>query len=77
MTTVLTDTEEQVIKSIAAGNQLKDLAYATHRSYKTIDSHKTSAMKKLGLHNRAELVQFCIATGRVQLIFDSSGKRVR
>ena len=77
MTTVLTQREENIIKLLAEGKQLKDIAAIMQRSCKTIDCQKTSAMKKLGISNRAELVKYCIATGRVQLAFDASGKRIR
>ena len=46
----LTPKEKMVLKLIAEGNSNKDIAAKLNLSVKTIDTHRTSFMKKLDLH---------------------------
>ena len=45
---------------LARGNSLKQVASELHRSYKTVDNQTTCLMRKLDVHNRAELVRLAI-----------------
>jgi DNA-binding NarL/FixJ family response regulator len=46
-----------VVHSLVEGLTVKQIAIAMSLSGKTVDNHKTKAMAKLGVHNRAELVR--------------------
>ncbi len=56
----LTDRETEVLRSIARGYSNKEIAAALKLSTKTIEAHKANAMRKLGIANRIEIVQYAI-----------------
>ena len=56
----LTDREAEVLRSIARGYSNKEIAAALKLSTKTIEAHKANAMRKLGIVNRIEIVQYAI-----------------
>lgn len=56
----LTRRELEVIRLLAQGQSLKQVAQSLYVSYKTVDSHTYNLMRKLGLRNRAELVHYAI-----------------
>jgi len=57
---VLTARERQVLKLLAEGKTVRAAATALGLSSKTVDAHKFNLMRKLGLHNKAELVMWAI-----------------
>jgi DNA-binding NarL/FixJ family response regulator len=63
----LTERERQVLKLIAEGQTSKEIAQALDLSVKTVITHRTNLMEKLGLHNRAELVKFAVRLGLIQV----------
>jgi two-component system, NarL family, response regulator NreC len=63
----LTDRERQVLKLIAEGQTSKEIAAALDISVKTVITHRTNLMQKLGLHNRTELVKFAMRLGLIQV----------
>lgn len=63
----LTEREREVLGLLAQGNSLKEVAQKLHRSYKTADNHKMNLMKKLGVHDRVELVRLAIRAGEVEV----------
>jgi len=56
----LTHREREVLKLLAEGHTVRAVAEVLHLSQKTVDTHKTNLMRKLGLHNRVELVKYAI-----------------
>src|SRR5258706_13900456 len=50
--TGLTSRERDVIRLLAEGKSLKEVARVLHVSVKTADTHKTNLMRKLDLHDR-------------------------
>lgn len=64
---LLTDRELQVLRLIARGMSRKAIAEQLCRSPMTIDNHRKSIMRKLDLHDRAELVRYAIAEGLVEV----------
>ncbi|MBI2831564.1 MAG: response regulator transcription factor [Chloroflexi bacterium] len=62
----LSDREKQVLKLIAEGNTAQQIADTLHLSIKTIMTHRTNLMEKLGFHNRAELIKYAIRKGLVR-----------
>ena len=68
---LLTDREREVLKLLADGLSVKEVATRLDRSTKTVEVHKYNLMRKLGVHDRAELVKYAIAHRLVQLpVFD-------
>ncbi len=63
----LTERERQVLKLIAEGQTSKEIARALDLSVKTVITHRTNLMQKLGLHNRAELVKYAVRLGVIQV----------
>lgn len=57
---ILTDREIEVLKLIAAGMSNKEIGDKLFISHRTVDSHRTSLMKKLSVHNVAGLIRFAI-----------------
>ncbi len=56
----LTKREYEVLGLVAAGKTNKELAEALFISVKTVETHKTHIMEKLGLKNTTELVKYAI-----------------
>jgi two-component system, NarL family, response regulator NreC len=68
---LLTDREREVLKLLADGLSVKEVASRLDRSVKTVEVHKYNLMRKLGVRDRAGLVKYAIAHRLVQLpIFD-------
>lgn len=61
----LTPRELQVVKLVAEGITNRNIATLLNVSIKTVDTHRTAAMRKIGVHTAAELVRWAI---RGQLI---------
>ena len=57
---VLTTREREVLKLLAEGRTVRSAAGVLGLSAKTVDAHKFNLMRKLGLHNKAELVMWAI-----------------
>lgn len=59
----LTTRETQVIKLMAWGHSNKEIAAKLDLSVKTVETHKTKAMQKLGMRTRIDVVQFAVLEG--------------
>ena len=59
----LSDREFQVLRRLAAGVSLTAIGNELHLSVKTISTHKSRILEKLGLANQAELIRYAIAHG--------------
>ena len=57
---VLTAREREVLKLLAEGRTVRSAASVLGLSIKTVDAHKFNLMRKLGIHNKAELVMWAI-----------------
>ena len=57
---VLTAREREVLKLLAEGRTVRSAADVLGLSAKTVDAHKFNLMRKLGIHNKAELVMWAI-----------------
>lgn len=60
---LLTSREKQVLRMIANGMSRTQIADRLCRSPMTIDNHRKSILKKLGIHDRVELVLYAISEG--------------
>jgi two-component system response regulator NreC len=56
----LSDREREVLKLLADGLALKEIASRLLLSVKTVDTHKTNMMRKLDLHDRAAVIKYAI-----------------
>jgi DNA-binding NarL/FixJ family response regulator len=64
---VLTAREREVLKLLAEGKTVRSAAGVLGLSVKTVDAHKFNLMRKLGIHNKAELVMWAIQKRVVKL----------
>lgn len=62
---VLTERETEVLARIARGESNKHMARALVLSVKTIEKHRSNLMRKLMLHNTAEVTMFAIRNGLI------------
>ena len=63
----LSDREREVLKLLADGLALKEIAVHLVLSVKTVDAHKTNLMRKLDLHDRSELIKYAIQRKLIRL----------
>ncbi|MDP9053191.1 MAG: response regulator transcription factor [Acidobacteriota bacterium] len=63
----LSDREREVLKLLADGLALKDIASRLVLSVKTVDAHKTNMMRKLDLHDRSEVIKYAIQQKLIRL----------
>jgi two-component system response regulator NreC len=64
---MLTAREHEVLKLLAEGRTVRSAAGILGLSIKTVDAHKFNLMRKLGIHNKAELVMWAIQKRVVKL----------
>lgn len=56
----LTQREKEILQLIAEGHSSKSVGKILHLSSKTIDCHREKIMKKLNIHNIADLTKYAI-----------------
>ena len=61
--TRLSDREYQIFQPIAAGGSVTEIAQKLNLSVKTVSTHKTHIMEKMGCTNTAELIHYAIQHG--------------
>lgn len=59
----LTPRQLEVLRHLAQGHSVKEIARRMHLSQKSVDSHKYRIMNKLGIHDRVELARYAIREG--------------
>jgi DNA-binding NarL/FixJ family response regulator len=62
----LTSREREIVQLLAEGQSNKQIATKLDLSVKTVETHRTSAMRKLGLKSLPDLVRFAIRNQIVQ-----------
>ena len=62
-TKVLSQREQQVLKMLAYGHTLVEIAGRLNISRKSIETYRARIREKLGLHTRAEIVRYALETG--------------
>ncbi len=55
-----------MLRYLALGYTVKEVAAMMHLSAKSIDSHKYRIMKKLNLHDRVHLARYAIREGLLE-----------
>lgn len=63
----LTTREREVLKVLAEGASVKEIACDLNLSVKTVEAHKFNLMRKLDIHNKAQLVQYAIQKKIIKL----------
>jgi DNA-binding NarL/FixJ family response regulator len=63
----LTKREREILKMLAEGRSVKEIAGGFDLSVKTIEAHKFNLMRKLDIHNKAQLVQYAIQKKIIRL----------
>ena len=58
--TLLSDREFQVLQLIAGGKTVGEIARRLALSVKTVSTHKTRILQKMGLANQAELIRYAL-----------------
>jgi DNA-binding NarL/FixJ family response regulator len=61
--TRLTARQREVLQLLAEGRTTKEVAQLLDISVRTVEFHKSRLMEELGLHSRAALVKYAIASG--------------
>jgi two-component system, NarL family, response regulator NreC len=64
----LTKREREILKMLAEGCSVKEIATEFQLSVKTVEAHKFNLMRKLDIHNKAQLVQYAIQKKLVRLM---------
>jgi two-component system response regulator NreC len=59
----LTDREREILKLLAEGYTISEIAEMLTLSPKTIDGHKTRLMSKLDIHSRTDLIKYAARKG--------------
>jgi DNA-binding NarL/FixJ family response regulator len=59
----LTDREREMLKLVVEGYTAKEIANMLFISLRTVETHKTNLMRKLDIHNKADLIRFAIRKG--------------
>jgi two-component system response regulator NreC len=67
----LTPREREVVKMIAEGNSAREIASLLGLSVKTVEAHRFNLMRKLDIHNRAQLVTYAIQKKIVNLLAEA------
>lgn len=63
---VLSSREREILRLIADGLSAKEIASSLAISTKTVEAHRTSLMRKLGVRKATELVRYAVKHGLVE-----------
>jgi DNA-binding CsgD family transcriptional regulator len=63
----LTPRERQIVKLVAEGNSNKRIASILNVSIKTVETHRSAAMRKIGAKSSADLALYAARNELVQL----------
>jgi DNA-binding NarL/FixJ family response regulator len=62
-TSDLTNRQREILVLLADGKTGKQIAQQLHISVKTVEFHKASITRKLGVHTTPDLIKFALAQG--------------
>src|SRR5712664_666380 len=63
---VLTPRQREVLQLVAEGHSNKEIATRLNVALKTVETHRTELMERLGIHGVASLVRYAIQVGLVR-----------
>jgi two-component system response regulator NreC len=61
----LTLREQEVMRLLAEGRTVREVATELSLSVKTIEAHKLNLMRKLDIHNRSSLIEYAVRVGLI------------
>jgi DNA-binding NarL/FixJ family response regulator len=64
-TAALTPREQEVMRLLAEGRTVREVASELSLSVKTVEAHKLNLMRKLDIHNRTSLIEAAVQRGLV------------
>jgi DNA-binding NarL/FixJ family response regulator len=64
---ILTTREREVTQLLAEGKSSKEVASLLNLSTKTVETHRSNIMRKLGLHSIRDLVVYAIKNNIIQI----------
>lgn len=64
---LLTSREQEVVRLLAEGRTVKEVANDLSLSIKTVEAHKLNLMRKLNIHNRSSLIEYAVREGMVSV----------
>jgi len=64
---LLSPRERETLKLLAEGLSVKEIAYRLKLSVKTVEVHKYNLMRKVGIHDRTELVKYALQKKLIRL----------
>ena len=63
----LTDREREMLKLVVEGYKTRQIADMLAITPKTVEAHKASLMRKLGIHSNLELIKYALRRGIISL----------
>jgi DNA-binding NarL/FixJ family response regulator len=63
----LTDREREILKLVVEGYKTRQIAEMLNITPKTVEGHKTSLMKKLGINNKLDLIKYALRRGIISV----------
>jgi two-component system response regulator NreC len=63
----LTDREREVLQLVAEGHTSKEIGKLLHLGVKTVETHRSHVMDKLGIRGTAALTQYAIQKGIIKI----------
>jgi DNA-binding NarL/FixJ family response regulator len=63
---LLTSRENEIVQLLANGKSNKHISAQLDVSVKTVESHRSALMRKLGIKSLPELVRYAIRNGLIQ-----------
>jgi DNA-binding NarL/FixJ family response regulator len=62
----LSPREQEVLKLVAEAHTTREIGEILHLAEKTVESHRASLLRKLGMRDRVELVRYAIRRGLIE-----------
>ena len=59
--------ERHIVQLLAEGNNNKEVARSLHLSVKTVETHRSNIMRKMGFRSVADLVRYAIRNKIIEL----------
>lgn len=64
----LTPTEQEILRLLALGHSVKEIAAMRYNSEYTITTHKKNIFSKLGVNNAHDATKYALRTGLIDLV---------
>ena len=64
---LLTARQREILQLIAEGKSTKEIAFQLNVSVKTVETHRSALMDRLGIHDIAGLVLYAVRQGLISV----------